>query len=138
MQIPLLLFFIAFIGIIIMIIRKLYILKTKEIEHTKNIDLEFQIPDLEQVKKFTNKKFRRYGYIMLVSFMKIYIISERYLKNKSIYYFNKIKGKIFKKNNNPEINKIKKESSKFINTIKEYKHKIKRIKHKIKEEEGIK
>jgi len=137
MYISLILFFIALGGIGILLARKILVLKHANIHHPKDLELEFEVPDLDEVRKFANKKIKRYGYMALVSTIRLYIIVGSFLKNKSTIAVKKIKSKLPGK----KITKIDKdgniETSPFIKTIAEYKHKIKKIKHKIKKEEGI-
>jgi hypothetical protein len=137
MYISLILFFIALGGIGVLLTRKILVLKHANVHHPKDLELEFEVPDLDEVKKFANKKIRRYGYMALVSTIRLYIIGGSFLKNKSTIVLKTIKSKLPGK----KITKIDKdgnvESSAFIKTIAEYKHKIKKIKHKIKKEEGI-
>ncbi|MFA7285991.1 MAG: hypothetical protein WC011_04095 [Candidatus Paceibacterota bacterium] len=137
MYISLILFFIALGGIAIMLARKIFILKHANINTPKNLELEFEVPDLDEVKEFANKKIKRYGYIALVSAVRLYIIGGSFVKNKSKVIVTKIKSKLpGKKITKIDINGNV-ETSPFIKTITEYKQKIKKIKHKIKKEEGI-
>jgi len=137
MYISLILFFIALTGIATLLARKIFVLKHANIHHPKDLELEFEVPDLDEVKKFANKKIKRYGYMALVSTIRLYIIGGSFLKNKSMIVLKTIKSKLPGK----KITKIDKdgniETSAFIKTISEYKHKIKKIKHRIKKEEGI-
>jgi len=137
MYISLILFFIALGGIAILLLRKMLILKHANINYSKDLELEFEVPDLDEVKEFANQKIKRYGYIALVSIVRLYIIGGSFLKNKSTVILKTIKKKLPGK----KVTKIDQDgniaTSPFIKTISEYKHKIKKIKHKIKKEEGI-
>ncbi len=134
MNIFLILFFIALFGITIMIVRKYFTIKHLEIKNNPDLDLEFEVPELEELQKFFSKRIKRYGYVILVLIIKLYILSSNFVKEKSISLYKKIKKRIFKHKTKTETNK---ETSPFIKTIKDYKKKIKRITNKIKEEEGL-
>ena len=136
MNIFLILFFIALFGIAILITRRYFIIKDLEIKHTDDLDLEFEVPELEDIKKTINKKAKKYGYVLIFILVKFYLISGKFLKEKSITLYKIIKKKVFKQKNKPVEPKIENTSS-FIKTIKEYKKKVQRIKHKIKQEEGL-
>lgn len=137
MYISLILFFIALGGITILLTRKIFVLKHINMHHPKDLELEFEVPDLDELKAFANKKIKRYGYIALVSAVRLYIIGGSFVKNKSGLVVKKIKSKL----PGAKITKIDKDgniaTSPFIKTIIEYKQKIKKIKHKIKKEEGL-
>ncbi len=136
MYISLILFLIALLGITIMIVRKYFSIKHIEIKHTNDLNLEFEVPDLEEIQEAFGKKTKKLGYFMLVYIIRLYVISGTFLKEKTLKIYKKISNKIFKnkKINNPDNNEV----SPFIQTIKAYKKKVQRITHKIKQEEGIK
>ncbi|MBU0612064.1 hypothetical protein KKA39_02535, partial [Patescibacteria group bacterium] len=61
-----------------MVGNKLILLKNGQIKSTERILIE--IPNLEQVKKFSSKKLRRYGFIALVLSIRIYVKISNILK----------------------------------------------------------
>jgi mannitol-specific phosphotransferase system IIBC component len=142
MKITLLLFLISFSVLVILIARRFFQVKEREEDIERKIKeaemkLEFEVPDLEEVKDFTKKKVRKYSYATLVSGIKLYIIGSNLLKKKVKKIYKKVEKKLLKKKIKTD-NEIVRESSKFLKTIVEYKDKVKRIKDRIKEEEGIK
>lgn len=140
MYTSLLLFIIAMLGIVILITRKIFALNSSgEVYHkNKDVDLEFELPDLDEVKEFTNKKLKKYGYALLLVTLRLYVLGSNQVKKGSITLYNKVEQKVKKmigKKTTPENTK---EASGFIKTISDYKKKISKITHKIKQEEGIK
>jgi len=129
MYIILIIFFISLVGISAMIGKKLILLKNRQIEYTEKI--LFEIPNLDQIKHFTAKNSKRYGYMMLVEVIRFYIKSVKFLK----HIYKEIKIKV-KKINNKHFPHKEKEVSKFLKMVSDYKNKIKIIKDKITEEEN--
>ncbi len=139
MYISLLLFFISLISIVILVTRKVFVLNNSgELYKSKDIELEFDLPDLDEVKEFTNKKFKKYGFMILVGGIRIYVLSSNATKKGVKYLYNKGEQKIKKLLGHKIKVEEKKEVSGFIKTISDYKKKISKITHKIKQEEGIK
>jgi len=128
MYLLLILFFAALFGIITMIWRKLALLKSGEIQVMEEVS--FEVPHIEKVKDVTVQKIKEYGHLTLVGTIRLYVRSTNLLKNKYNEMKTEIKNRI--QGNQEE---DKKEISKFLKTISEYKHKIRDIKQKIKEEE---
>lgn len=125
------LFFGSLIGITFMIGRKLIMIQNGLILNKEDDFLK--APYLEELKYTTIKNIKKYGYTGVVTIIRLYVRSTNLLKNK--YQEIKIKVKnVYNKNlGNNSIEK--KEVSKFLKMIGEYKHKIREIKHKVKEEE---
>jgi hypothetical protein len=115
-----------------MIGRKLAVLEHEQIVHT-NEEVLFELPYLKEVKHLTVKGAQKHGYALLVSTLRFYILGADSLKNKYREIRTKIKNKIMESHTHNE----KKEISKFLKIIVEYKHKIRDIKHKIKKEENL-
>ena len=118
-------------SIIIMIGRKLFLLQNRQI--SSNTEILFEVSHLEKVKLFTIKNIKKYGHILLVETLRLYIRFSNFLKNK----YQEIKIKIRNRNKKNNLNSEKREISKFLKTIGDYKNKIREIKHKIKKEENL-
>ncbi len=139
MYISLLLFFIALISIVILVTRKVFALNNNgELYKSKDIELEFDLPDLDEVREFFGKKTKKYGFIILVGSIRIYVLSANLTKKGIKYLYNKGEQRIKKLLGHKAKIVEKKEVSGFIKTISDYKKKISKITHKIKQEEGIK
>ena len=129
----LILFFTSLLGIIFMIGKKLVLLKNGQILSREETFLK--APYLEEWKHLTVKNIKKHGYTGLVATIRLYVRSSNLLKNK--YQEVKIRIKnVRKKSQNGGLSE-KKEASKFLKMISEYKHKIREIKHKIHEEENL-
>ena len=125
----LILFFGSLLGIIFMIGRKLVIIQgNSEIVNIK------EDPYLEEWKHTTVKNIKKYSYLLLVAIIRTYVHSSNFIKLKYQELKIKIKEKFGK---NKEDAETKKEASKFLKMISEYKHKIRKIRRQIKEEEKI-
>lgn len=134
MNIFLILFFIALFGITIMILRRYLSIDSTETNKNYDLELAFDVPDLKDIKNSLNKKINKYGYILIKSFLKKYLLFAKFLKEVSKIIYRKIKTRFFK-NKNMDIKPT--ETSSFVQKMKEYKKKIQRIKNKIKQEEGL-
>ena len=124
----LILFFISLIGISFMIGKKLVLLRNGNIIHTENV--QKLIPDLQTIKYVIHSKTKRGGYIATVIMLKLYIQSSNFFKNT----YSKIKIKIQNLKRNTENTGGKKEASKFLKMITDYKYKVRNIKKQIEEE----
>jgi hypothetical protein len=95
------------------------------------------VPDLQKMKHLTFKNTKKIIYVILFITLKFFIKFSNLIKNTSILLIKKLKDKLTKKKN--ELGEIveKKEVSKYLRMISEYRHKIRQMKHRIKEEEGI-
>lgn len=136
MYLFLILFFISLAGIIIMIGRKLVLVRNgqvKEIKHSHPF-----VPDLQKIKYLTLKGTKKFGYVALFAILRFFIKSSNFIKTNSIILIKRLKDKL-KKNKNNTLGEIteKKEVSKYLKVISEYRHKIRQMKRKIKKEEGI-
>ena len=132
----LILFFISLVGIIFMIGKKMIFLKNNQVIIEEGYT--FGAPHVDEIKYVTVKKLKEYGYILVVTTIRFSMKSSKFIKNTSEVVYRKIKDKLLKsKNGIEEEVSDKKEVSKFLKMVSEYKHKLNRIKHKIKEEEGI-
>lgn len=130
-SILLILFFTSLIFIIIMIGRKLALLEHEQVLNHEEVS--FELPYLKEVKHLTITNIKKHGYIFLVATVRFYVRSTNFLKDKYKEIKIKIKNKIMESHVNGE----KKEISKFLKIIGDYKHKIREIKHKIKKEENL-
>ncbi len=125
------LFFLSLISIIAMIWRKLHLLQNGQILINPEIPLE--MPHLKSIKYFTVENIKKYEHALLETIVRSYIKSANFLKNK----YEEIKLRIKDRINKNHINKDRKEISKFLKIVMDYKHKIREIKHKIKKEENL-
>ncbi|MDP1760318.1 MAG: hypothetical protein Q8L01_02615 [Candidatus Woesebacteria bacterium] len=132
------LFFISLIAIILMIGRKLLLLSDIEGHHHHHISEIFvhDVFDFDNIKHSAIKNGKKMGHSLIWIILKIYIISLNSINKKRKEIIIKIKNRLSKYNNDNE-SVEKKEVSKYIKIISEYRQKIRHIKHKIKKEEGI-
>jgi len=138
MSLPLILFFVSLAGITILIGKKLVLLKKAQNQNIIIEENSFKMPDIEEVRHVTTKHIRKFGYVALVLTLRSYIRSSNFLKKTSRQVYEKAKDKLNKsKDRFIGDSKDKREVSKFLKMISEYKQKINKIKHKIKEEENI-
>ena len=127
----LILFFASLFSIIIMIGKKLAALENEQALNQEEV--LFEVPYLKEIKNVTAKNVKKHGYAGLVTILRFYIRFTNFLKDK----YKEIKIKIENKNNENHANGGKKEISKFLKIIGDYKEKIRNIKHKIKREEDL-
>ena len=96
------------------------------------------VPDLRKIKYLTLKGIKRFSYVILFVTLKFFIKSSNFIKTRSMILIEELKNKLRKSNGNSLDETIeKKEVSKYLKVISEYRQKIRQMKHKIKEEEGI-
>ncbi len=127
------LFLISFIAITVMFNRKLFLLKNGDITVTQKENMVLEIPYILKIKNITNKKIKKYGYVILVTIIRLYFRSLNLLKRK----YKELKTRIDNLNKGEVVNGTeKREVNKFLKGISDYKNKIKEIKHQIKEEEN--
>ncbi|MFA6076864.1 MAG: hypothetical protein WC735_02200 [Candidatus Paceibacterota bacterium] len=127
----LILFFASLASIIIMIGRRLAVLKhEQDLNHE---EILFELPYLKEIKHITIQNTKRHGYALLVMIIRSYVRSADFLKNKYQEVKIKIRNMSIENNTNGE----KKEISKFLKVVGDYKHKIRELKHKIKKEENL-
>lgn len=135
MYLFLIIFFISLGGIVFMIGKKLVFTDIKQNEYSDESMLKAL--DLDEVKLLALKKAKRFGFIVLVVFLRYSIICSHFIKKQ----YKEIKSKIKHAINNYLLHKDKKleekEVSNFLKMVSDYKHRIRQIKHRIKEEEGI-
>ncbi|HBG68934.1 hypothetical protein A2W78_01705 [Candidatus Nomurabacteria bacterium RIFCSPLOWO2_12_40_14] len=124
-------FFVSLIGIVIMIGRKLEV-----VENGQMPDNGYKHPfvgDMQNIKEIITVNTKKYGHLTVVTILRFYIRGTNLLKNS----YEKIKIKIDNIGKDKHADGEKKEISKFLKIIGDYKHKIREIKHKIKEEENL-
>ena len=134
MYILLSLFLISLIALTIMFSRKLVLLKNQgiQIEQVEGVILE--LPFVKEIKHLTIRQLKRYGYIGVVTSIRLYFRGVNLAKVE----YNKIKEKLSSVDKSKWINDMeKREVNKFLKVVSNYKHKIRQIKHQIKEEENI-
>jgi hypothetical protein len=123
----LILFFLSLIGISFMIGKKLVLMKNGNIVHEESVHKV--IPDFQTIKYVVSKKAKQSGYVATVIVVRTYVQSSNFLKNAYTDIKEKIKNW---KQTGEQIEK--KEASKFLKMISDYKYKVKSIKRKIEEE----
>lgn len=131
MYLLLTLFFVSLFSIIFMIGRKLVFLK--HIQILNHEEVLFEVPYFKEIKHATVTNAKKHGYSLLVVMVRWYVKGANYIKNKYKNIIKKIEDGSREKN----INGQKKEISKFLKIIGDYKHKIREIRHKIKKEENL-
>ncbi len=133
MNILLTLFILSLLSITVMIGKKVTQIRKGAIVTEVDEEILFEIPYIEEVRAITERGVRKYGYMALVITIRAYFRSANLVKHTYKISKRKIKDAITKRMNR-EV-EIDPESSKFLNTISEYKDKIQNIKHRIREEE---
>ena len=114
--------------------RKLISLKNHENEQIiSREETLFELPYLKEVKHLTITNVKKHGYVLLVETVRFYVRGINILQNK----YEEIKIKIKNRGKKNTTDGEKKEISKFLKIIAEYKHKIREIKHKVKKEENL-
>ncbi len=95
--------------------------------------------DPQKIKSAILTGFKKSGYVALFITLKLSIKSLNFIKVKGKKLIIEIERK-FQKNKNELLEEVaeKKEVSKYLKTISEYRQKIKLMKYRIKKEEGIK
>jgi hypothetical protein len=116
-----------------MIGRKLVMLQNGQMQILSKEEIILKTPYLEELKQVTVKKLKVAGHKGLVETIRFYIKSSNLLKNK--YQDVKIRVKSIRRKDLEETEK--KEISKFLKIISEYKRKIRKIKEKVKKEENL-
>jgi len=129
------LFFISLAVIIFMISRKL-LLVNNSVENIKNETLLSDILDFDRIKHLTIINLKKASHTLLWIVLKTYIISSNFINKKRKELVEKIKSRMSKRHKE-EDQPEKKEVSKHIKIISEYRQKIRNMTHRIKEEEGI-
>ena len=127
------LFFGSLFSISFMIGRKLVMLQNGQIQIVSTPEDSFKTPYLKGLKHVTVKKLKVAGHTSLVETIRFYVKSSNLLKNK--YQDAKIRVKSIRKKNMEETEK--KEISRFLKVISDYKRKIRKIKEKVKKEENL-
>jgi len=132
------LFFVSLLVISFMIGRKLVLLNNMEGHNTHNVTETFlsEILDFDKIKNTTIKNLRRVEHVLIWIILRTYLVSKNFVNKKSKEIVEKIKTRL-NRNRQNHILEEKKEVSKYIKVISDYRQKIRHIKHKIKEEEGI-
>ena len=135
MPIPLILFLISLAGITVMIGRKLSLVRSDQM--VKVMHPHPFVPELQKVKKITSKGAKRLGYIMLFVTLRFFIKSSNSIKVKSRLLIKELNDRLKKASSKSADGTGKKEVSKYLRTISDYRQKIRKMKHMIKKEEGI-
>ncbi|MFA6520606.1 MAG: hypothetical protein WCT44_03310 [Candidatus Paceibacterota bacterium] len=114
-----------------MIGRKLLLLQNGQI--LERSEFVLKAPVLEEWKHSTIRGARKHSYNALVATIRFYFRASSLIKNS----YQGIKTKIKDLGRKETVENEKREISKFLKVISEYKHKIRRIKQKVKEEESL-
>jgi hypothetical protein len=132
------LFFVSLAIIMLMIVRKLLLINNIEEHHTHHVDEMFlhKILDFKKIKYLTVENLKKIEHALIWIIVRTYLVSLNFINKKRKGIAIKIKSKL-NRNYNDNILEEKKEVSKYIKIISEYRQKIRKIKHKIKEEEGL-
>ena len=140
MSLPLISFFLSLVGIIGMLGCKIMHLKNGKVIYTENLEHSHPLaPDFQKIKHLTRRGFKKFGYVALFVILKFFIKFSNFIKIKSQILVQEIKDKFRKKNSDLSGETMgKKEVSKYLKVISEYRQKIRKMRHLIKEEEGIK
>lgn len=110
-----------------MIGRKLVMVQNGDVISREAIS--FEPSYLEELKNVFLENTKKYSYVGLVLIIRLYVRFTNFLKSR----YQEIKNSFLKN----DIEGEKKEISKFLKIISDYKQRIRRIKHKIREEEKI-
>lgn len=135
MYLPLILFFISLVAITVMIWHKVVLLRNGQV-----LTVEGTHPfagELEKIKKLTFKNIKKLSIILLFIILKVFIKSSNFLKIKSLSILRYIKRKLIKESKDLDNEIGRKEASKYLKIISEYRHRIRQMKHMIRKEEGI-
>ena len=127
----LILFFVSLSSIIFMIGRKLAVIEHKQVLNQEKV--LFELPYLKEMSRITVVNAKKHGYTLLVTTVRFYVRGTNFLKNK----YEEIKTKLRNRSIKNQVNGEKKEISKFLKIIGDYKQKIREIKHKITKEENL-
>ncbi len=93
------------------------------------------VPDLVKIRHMTKVNAKRYGYLMLLITLRLYVRTVNLLKSQYRELETRIKN--MRKKKGVSGTEEEQEASKFLKMISEYKHKIRAIKQKIHEEEKM-
>ncbi len=138
MYLPLFIFLISLSGLGFLFFRKFKALgpelvARRRFDHTQFF---FDVPELEDISVIVVKQMKRYGYLTLVTTLRIYVRGGKVAQNLA-----KTIGKRATALSHKYLVKKKEKqgvrTSKFLKTVGEYKHKIATLKERIKREEGI-
>lgn len=127
------LFFVSLLSITFMIGRKLLMLQNGQLVQTEEVD--FNTPYFEEWKHHAIRNIKKHGYNVLVITIRLYFRFSNFLRNIYAEIKNGLK-KIYSKKlrENPS---EKKEVSRFLKMIADYKKKVRLIKQRVKEEESL-
>ena len=127
----LILFFVSLFSIIFMIGRKLVLVKNGYVNGNERAEHHLT-PDMEKIKHLTKTSGKRYGYLVLVMTLRLYIRLTNVLKSEYRGLMTKLASLRSRKEGSE---RVEQEANKFLKMILEYKNKIRDIKHRIHDEE---
>ena len=133
------LFFISLAAIILLIGRKLSLVKNNinelEEHHEAGVFIA-SVFDLDQIKHSLLLSLKRFIHALIWVILRFYLLFSNFINIKRKELAQRIKARL-NKNRQQNIAEEKKEVSKYIKVISEYREKIRHMKHRIKEQEGI-
>lgn len=130
------LFFVSIAGIVVLITKKL--LQIEKLRIVSEDDVFFiDVPELEDAHYVLMRKIRRGGYVALVITIRAYLLGKHHTKKFIRKGYNKIDTFLQKYRKNKGVVETKKEASKFLKVIADYKKKVNEISDQIREEEGF-
>ncbi|MEK7128398.1 MAG: hypothetical protein AAB933_02460 [Patescibacteria group bacterium] len=117
-----------------MIGRKLVLLQNGHTAENNNAEeISFSIHHLQKIKHLVVTNTKKWEHIVLVQILRLYVRGISFLKNQ----YNAAKTKIGNLKMKQHANGEKKEISKFLKIVGDYKNRIRELKHKIKKEENL-
>ncbi|MEK7588913.1 MAG: hypothetical protein AAB438_03790 [Patescibacteria group bacterium] len=114
--------------------RRLALLKSQGAHEIEKKHSTLGVPYVLEIKDITIKGVKKVGYVSIVTTIRLYFRSLNFLK----YRYEKLKAITKKVNGEVKNGTEKKDVSKFLKVVSDYKHKIRKIKHQIQEEEKMK
>ncbi len=133
----LILFLVSLLGIILLIGRKVFSLRSDNYDIPNDFEFVINVPDFEYIVTTSRKKFRKYGYITLIILIRLYVLAVHAVKRGFEKAWLWTKQKILGFKAEKKVTRVSREANKFLLKVGEYKSKIRKIKEKIKEEEGL-
>lgn len=130
------LFFVSVAGIVVLITKKL--LQIEKLRIVSKDDVFFiDVPELEDVHYVLMSKIKRGIYMALVITIRVYLLGKYNTKKFAHKAYLKLDNFLKKYSKEKSVKENKKEASKFLKIVSDYKKKVSKITEQIKEEEGF-
>ncbi len=130
------LFFVSVAGIVVLITKKL--LQIEKLRIVSKDDVFFiDVPELEDAHYVLMSKIKSGGYMALVITIRVYLLGKYNTKKFVHKAYLKINHFLKKYRKEKTVEESKKEASKFLKIVSDYKKKVNKITEQIKEEEGF-